>query len=366
MKVEPRDPAVDAERPLVAVTLGDPAGIGPEIVVKALTDPEVYRVLRPVVIGDRGAVERARALVPDAPAVRMVADPAEGAYAPGTLDLVDLANVPADLPLGRVQAAAGRAAYQFIERAVAWALAGKVDAVATAPIHKEALRAAGVPHIGHTEIFAELTGSPEPLTMFEVAGIRIFFLTRHVPLRDALDLIRKDRIVATARAALAHLRALGLAEPRLAVAALNPHAGDGGLLGREEIDEIAPAVEALRREGHRVAGPVPADSVFHLARQGAFDAVLSLYHDQGHIAAKSMDFEGTVSVTLGLPFIRTSVDHGTAFDIAGTGKANAVSMKRAILTAGELARRWATHGSAARAAAGSTAVGPTATVERGG
>lgn len=337
MTTDPQIPTPAAGRPLVAVTLGDPAGIGPEIVVKALADPEVYRVLRPLVIGDRGAVERARALVPGAPAVRVVADPADGTYTPGTLDLVDLANVPAGLALGRVQAEAGRAAYQFIEGAVAWALAGQVDAVATAPIHKEALRAAGVPHIGHTEIFAELTSSPDPLTMFEVAGIRIFFLTRHVSLRQALDLVRKERIVTTARAALGHLRSLGSAEPRLAVAALNPHAGDGGLLGREEIEEIAPAVEALQQEGHRVAGPVPADSVFHLARQGAFDAVLSLYHDQGHIAAKSMDFEGTVSVTLGLPFIRTSVDHGTAFDIAGTGKASAVSMKRAILAAGRLA-----------------------------
>ena len=325
------------DRPLVAITLGDPAGIGPEIVVKALMDEEVYHALRPLVIGDRSVVERARRLIAGAPAVRVVADPAEGLYTPGTLDLVDLANVPPDLALGQIQAAAGRAAYQYIERAVAWARTGRVDAVATAPIHKEALRAAGVPHIGHTEIFAELTGSPDPLTMFEVAGIRIFFLTRHVSLRQALDLVRKERIVATARAALGHLQALGIAAPRLAVAALNPHAGDGGLLGREEIEEIAPAVAQLQQEGHRVLGPVPADSVFHLARQGAFDAVLSLYHDQGHIAAKSMDFEGTVSVTLGLPFIRTSVDHGTAFDIAGTGKASAVSMKRAILAAGRLA-----------------------------
>ena len=331
--MDPKD-----QRPLVAITLGDPAGIGPEIVVKALAEPSLFDEVRPLVIGDRSAVEQARTLVPGAPAVRVVKGPEEGLYTAGTLDLVDLANVPPGLVPGRVQAEAGRAAYQYIEQAIRWGLEGRVDAVATAPIHKEALRAAGVPHIGHTEIFAELTGSPDTLTMFDVAGLRIFFLTRHVSLRQAVDMVRKDRIVATVRTAVAHLEAMGVAQPHVAVAALNPHAGDGGLMGREEIDEIIPAVEELRSQGYRVTGPVPADSVFHLARQGAFDAVLSLYHDQGHIAAKSIDFERTVSVTLGLPFIRTSVDHGTAFDIAGTGRASAVSMSEAIRAAGRLAR----------------------------
>ena len=209
-------------------------------------------------------------------------------------------------------------------------MAGKVDALSTTPINKEALKAAKVPYIGHTEILADLTKSAEPLTMFQTHELRVFFLTRHLSLLDACKAVTRDRVLRHIRRCSEALGCLGISEPRLAVAGLNPHGGEHGLFGHEEDAEIAPAVEAARREGYRVDGPKPADSVFYFALKGAWDAVLSLYHDQGHIATKMVDFERTISLTLGLPFLRTSVDHGTAFDIAGTGKASATSMIEAI------------------------------------
>lgn len=217
-----------------------------------------------------------------------------------------------------------------------YALAGEIDAMATAPINKESIRLAGSHHIGHTELIADLSGSNEPLTMFWVRGVRIFFLTRHLSLRKAIDAIRNSRIVETVFVIDKLLKDIGIRRPRIAVAALNPHASDGGLVGDEEEDELIPAVKELQEKGINAVGPVPADSVFHQAFSGKYDAVLSLYHDQGHIAAKTVDFYGTVSATLGLPFIRTSVDHGTAFDIAGKGIADSKSMEEAIKAAVDL------------------------------
>lgn len=321
--------------PRVAVTLGDPAGIGPEIVLRAVADPRVQSRVVAVVVGDAWVLQRAAQVT--GVTVPFAAD--------GPVRLIDLANVDHRLQWGRVQASAGAAAGQFVERAVQEALARRVDALATAPINKEALWRAGYRYPGHTEMLGALTGRPDPLTMFlvRVPGgegrvLRIFFLTRHLPLREALDRITRERIEAILPRMDAALRRIGVAAPRLAVAALNPHAGEGGALGREEQEQIAPAVEAARQRGAEVEGPIPADAVFAQAAEGRYDAVLALYHDQGHIAAKTLDFHGTVSVTLGLPFIRTSVDHGTAFDIAGRGVARAESMIAAILAAGELAR----------------------------
>ncbi len=322
--------------PVVAVTLGDPAGIGPEIVVRALADPQVREAVRALVVGDAWVLERAMEVT----GVRL--DLGGG----GAVELVDLANVDRRLRWGRVQASAGAAAGQFVERAVQEILAGRADALATAPIHKEALWRAGYRYPGHTEMLGALTGSPDPLTMFVVRTLRIFFLTRHLPLREAIEQVRRDRIVALLPRIAAALRPLGIARPRLAVAALNPHAGEGGALGREDQEEIAPAVAEARHAGLDVEGPVPADAVFARALEGRYDAVLALYHDQGHIAAKTVDFYGAVSVTLGLPFIRTSVDHGTAFDIAGRGVARADSMKAAILLAAALATQMAWAGTA--------------------
>jgi 4-hydroxythreonine-4-phosphate dehydrogenase len=318
--------------------MGDPAGIGPEIVVKALADPQPYSACRPLVVGDSGILRQALAVCHGQAAIRAIHEPAQGTYEPGTIDLIDLRNVDVSaLELGQVQASCGRAAFEYVERGAQLALAGAVDALATAPINKAALEAAGIPHLGHTEILASLTGTSDPLTMFEVRGLRIFFLSRHVSLRVACDLVTKARVLDYVRRSVEALRRLGVTQGSIAIAGLNPHGGEAGLLGTEETAEVIPAVEEARRLGYDVAGPIAADSVFHLGLQGHYAAVLSLYHDQGHIAAKTLDFERTVAITNGLPFLRTSVDHGTAFDIAGTGRASAAGMIEAILLAARYA-----------------------------
>ena len=321
-------------RPVVAVTLGDPASIGPEVVVKALAEADLGAVCVPVVVGDRRVVARALSTTGVALEVVPVERPGAATGVPGRVEVVDVPAYGIDgIAWGRVQAPAGRAAYESIVVAIDLALAGEVDAVATAPVSKEAFRAAGVSQIGHTEIFAERTGTTEPLTLFETKGLRIFFLTRHLSLAEALRQVKAERVLATLRGAARALRTLGVAAPRIAVAALNPHGGEHGLFGDEEGRELVPAVARAREEGIDASGPFPADSVFWHAAEGRFDAVLSLYHDQGHVAAKMYDFERTVSITCGLPFLRTSVDHGTAFDLAGTGRASATSMAEAIRTA---------------------------------
>ncbi|HEY3248143.1 MAG TPA: 4-hydroxythreonine-4-phosphate dehydrogenase PdxA [bacterium] len=322
--------------PTIGITIGDPAGIGPEIVVRAVVDPTVQQSVRTVVIGDAWVLDRAMS----ATGVRVDFSPS------GPVALVDLGNVDHRLQWGKIQATAGAAAGQFIERAVDEARAGRIDALATAPLNKEALWRAGYRQLGHTEMLGDLTGTPDPLTMFLVRNLRIFFLTRHLSLREAIEQVTAERIAGILPRIDASLRALGFPTPHIAVASLNPHAGEGGALGREDLDAIAPAVSAAREAGLHVDGPIPADSVFAQALDGRYDAVLSLYHDQGHIAAKTLDFHGSVSVTLGLPFIRTSVDHGTAFDIAGKGIARADSMIAAILAAGDLTRRIQTAGRA--------------------
>ena len=326
--------------PVLAVTMGDPAGIGPEITVKALLAPEVHEFARPFVIGDADVLEQALQVCGLSAPLHRIARPAEARFAPGEIDVLDLGIVTPDrLEIGKVQAAAGATAFAYIRRSIEVALAGEADAVVTGPINKEALRLARVPYIGHTEIFANLTSAREEMTMFTIGELKIFFLTRHVSLLEACRLITRERVLAGIEKSMRALRQLGITEAHLAVAGLNPHAGDDGLFGHEEIDQIAPAVAEARRRGLTVSGPVPADLVFHFARLGRYDAVLSLYHDQGHIAVKMVDFDRTVSVTLGLPIMRTSVDHGTAFDIAGTGKASAVSLIEALRVGARYAGR---------------------------
>jgi len=317
--------------PLIAITLGDPAGIGPEITVKALADPKLYEHCRPVVIGDSAVLQRALSLCNSSQHLRIITDPEQGSYQPGTIDLIDLRNLDlSSLQWGIVQPHCGRAAYQYIEKAVQLAMSGQVHAVATTPINKEALQAAQVPHIGHTEILAELSQSHDPLTLFEVRGLRVFFLSRHVSLRQACDLVTKDRVFQYIVRCAHALRQLGITTGTMAVAGLNPHCGEHGLFGNEEVIAVEPAVKMAREQGYQVVGPIGADSVFHQALHGQYNSVLSLYHDQGHIATKTLDFERTISITLGLPFLRTSVDHGTAFDIAGKGLASPVSLTEAI------------------------------------
>jgi 4-hydroxythreonine-4-phosphate dehydrogenase len=327
-------------RPRIAITMGDPAGIGPEIVLKALEDREVLAASRPLVVGDLGVLEETRAFCGSPGKILVVTDPEDGKYTSGKVDLVDLGNVDLDsLKMGIVSAMCGHAALEYVDKAVELASAKKVDAVVTGPINKESLKAAKVNFIGHTEILAARTGVHDPLTMFQVHGMRVFFLSRHVPLRKACELVTKQRVLKYIRRCSEALQELGVAEGILAVAGLNPHSGEHGLFGDEEIKQIEPAVQAARRQGYRVVGPVPADSVFHQTHQGKYSAVLALYHDQGHIATKTLDFEKTISITLGLPFLRTSVDHGTAFDIAGSGKASEVGIKEAILLAANYVRR---------------------------
>jgi 4-hydroxythreonine-4-phosphate dehydrogenase len=319
------------QRPLIAIPMGDPNGIGPEIVVKAIADPAVYRQCRPLVIGDAWCLARAMQVCGLSLYIHTVNTPDECLYQEGFINLVDLAHADlADLVPGTVQALAGRCALDYIQEAARLAMAEQVDALATTPVNKESLRAAGIPHIGHTEILADLTGTADPLTLFETSGLRVFFLTRHVSLRQACDLVTRDRVAAAIRRCLEALRSLGADSGTLAVAGLNPHCGEHGLFGDEELREIMPAIADCQAEGCKVTGPVSADSVFHLARTDRYAAVLSLYHDQGHIATKTLDFERTISLTLGLPFLRTSVDHGTALDIAGQGVASPVSMLEAI------------------------------------
>ncbi len=325
-------------RPVVALTLGDPASVGPEVVVKALASGGLHEACVPVVVGDRRIVARALATTGVWLEVVPVVRPGEATGRPGLVEVVDVPAFGFDgIEWGRVQAAAGRAAFESIRVAIDLALAREVDAVATAPVNKEAFRAAGVSQIGHTEIFGERTSTADPLTLFEVKALRIFFLTRHLSLAEAIRRITTERTLDVLRRAAAALGTLGVTAPRIAVAALNPHGGEHGLFGDEEERELAPAVAAARARGIDAHGPLPADSVFWHAAEGRFDAVLSLFHDQGHIAAKMYDFERTVSITCGLPFIRTSVDHGTAFDLAGSGRASAVSMVEAVRAAARYA-----------------------------
>lgn len=326
------------EKPIIAVTMGDPAGIGPEIVAKSIADKATYDVARCIVIGDKKVMEKAIKIVGADLKVNVVESPADGDYSYGVINMIDLDNIDMSrFEYGKINAMCGQAAFDYIKKSIEITMDKQADAVATTPINKESLHAAEVDFIGHTEIFGALTGTADPLTMFETNGLRVFFLTRHKSLRDMLDDIKKDRIIDYVERCTDALIRLGVKEGTMAVAGLNPHSGEHGLFGWEEVKEIAPAVEELKERGFNVAGPVPADSVFHQAAQGRFNSVLSLYHDQGHIATKTLDFDRTISITNGMPILRTSVDHGTAFDIAGKGIAGAVSMEEAIRLAAKYA-----------------------------
>lgn len=323
---------------VIAVPMGDPAGIGPEIVLKAMSTSAVQNVAICLVIGDRQVLEEVMRFCHIFLKINEIEHPEQCLDQQGVMNLMNMKNVDlSDLELGKVSGMCGRAAFAYIKKSIQLAMKSQVDAVATAPINKESLKAGHIPFIGHTEIFAELTTTEDPLTMFEVHGMRVFFLSRHVSLRKACDLVTKDRIIDGVRRCTQALEQLGVTEGTLAIAGLNPHSGEHGLFGGEEMTEIQPAVGELQGMGYDVVGPVSADSVFHLALQGRYNAVLSLYHDQGHIATKTLDFEKTIAITNGLPFLRTSVDHGTAFDIAGQGIASPVSMIEAIMLANKYA-----------------------------
>lgn len=303
----------------IAVTMGDPCGIGPEIVLKAAADPEIRKLCNPFIVGNR------KILLRTAKHLNIQLDDSFWAENIYNIDGEDI--LPEEI--GTVCAKAGQMAFDCIKAATELASKTDVHAVATAPINKESLRAAKVPYIGHTEIFGALTGVTDPLTMFETLGLRVFFLSRHVSLREACSMVTKPRLLDYIYRCTDALKGIGISDGKMAVAGLNPHSGEHGLFGSEE-DAIYEAVAEAAEHGYKVEGPVSADSVFHMAKIGRYNSVLSLYHDQGHIATKTLDFERTIAITHGLPFLRTSVDHGTAFDIAGKGIASAVSMKEAI------------------------------------
>lgn len=326
-------------KPIIAVTMGDPAGIGPEISVDALMDPLVYEACLPLVIGSRVMLEKAARILGKELSVRLIDDPRAADDAHGVIHLIESGSYEEELLVfGQVQELAGRMAYDWIRKSIELGLAGKVDGVATCPINKQAIKLAGIKQAGHTEIYQELTGSPYALTMFSCHKLRVFFLSRHMSLIDACRFVTKDNTLEMLVLVDKELRRIGYQRPLIAVAALNPHGSDEGLFGHEEKDALIPAIAEAQALGINAIGPVPADSVFHIGKSGAYDAILSLYHDQGHIATKTLDFEKTVTLTFGLPFIRGSVDHGTAFDIAGKGKASAVSLVEAIKVTAEYAR----------------------------
>lgn len=312
----------------VAVTMGDPAGIGPEIVVKTFADPGFATPA--IVIGDVSLLSRAVRLLDRPIEVRRIERPDEARPGTGVLDVIVASDLPTDLPVGKVDPRAGAAAFGYVEVAIKLALSGDVSAIATAPIHKTALKAAGIHYPGHTEILAHLTGTQDYAMMLFNDELRIILVTLHVALRDAIDGLSVEMELKTIRLADRAVRQLGIEAPRVAVAGLNPHAGENGLFGQEDVEIVAPAIAKARAEGIDASGPWPGDTVFMQARQGRFDIVVAQYHDQGLIPIKYLGIDQGVNVTVGLPFIRTSVDHGTAFDIAGTGKANHTSLKIAI------------------------------------
>lgn len=335
-------------RPVLGVTMGDPAGVGPEIIARAAAEPRVVGVSRPVVIGAAAVMAEALRLVGSPLALRAVTDVADCRWADGTLEVLDPGELDLDaLPRGRVSAAAGRAAYACIERAVALAQAKAIDAIVTAPINKEALAAAGLTYAGHTEILAALSGTRDFAMLLLGPGLRVIHVTTHVALRRVPELVTRERVLRTILLAQRALESLGQPRGRIAVAGLNPHAGEEGLFGDEEGSAIRPAVEAARAQGLDVTGPWPADTLFARARGGEFDIVVAMYHDQGHVPVKTLGFRydettrrwtglSGVNVTVGLPFLRVSVDHGTAFDRAWQGTANHESMVEAIEVAARM------------------------------
>lgn len=331
------------QKPIIGITMGDPASIGPEITIKALCNERVYGICRPLVVGDLAVLQEATK-IPGIPQVAFnaVQSVAQAEFKPGVLDVLDLgAAAPGEFPRGAVSAKAGDAAFQYVKKVIALAMAGQVNATVTNALNKEALNLAGHHYSGHTEIYADLTGTKKYTMMLADGPMRVVHVSTHVSLREACDLVKKERVLEVIRIANRACQDMSIAEPRIGVAGLNPHSGENGLFGREEIDEIIPAVQAAQKEGILADGPVPPDSLFPKVRGGWYDIAVAMYHDQGHIPLKVLGFvynreRGVwdavkgVNITLGLPIIRTSVDHGTAFDQAGQGTASAASLVNAI------------------------------------
>jgi len=331
------------ERLIIGITMGDPASIGPEITVKALSLEEIYHKCRPLVIGDANVMEAAVRIVgKDGIKIHPVHSVDEALFEPGTIDVYDMGLVDMDqLERGKVSAMAGEAAFRYVEKVIQMALAGEVDGTVTNAFSKEAINLAGHHYSGHTEVYADMTGTKKYTMMLAHENMRVVHVSTHVSLREACERVKKDRVLEVIRIAYQACRNLGIQQPKIGVAGLNPHSGENGLFGREEIEEIIPAIEAANGEGIFAEGPVPPDTVFSKARGGWYDMVVAMYHDQGHIPLKVVGFVynqeqqkwdavAGVNITLGLPIVRASVDHGTAFDQAGQGVANELSLMNAI------------------------------------
>jgi 4-phospho-D-threonate 3-dehydrogenase / 4-phospho-D-erythronate 3-dehydrogenase len=330
---------MNTDKPRIGITLGDVAGIGPEVAVKALLEPSIEERAIPILIGEFSVVEHyVNRLVPGRK-IKVLADPGRATSDSSLIQVFDLKNINfSNVQLGKVDKQCGRAALDFISAAVDLSLQRKIDAVVTGPIHKEAAQMAGIGAPGHTEYLAALCKVPEVRMLLVVNHLRAMHITTHMSLRQALEAVKKDRILSTIHYGVKALKQLGIESGRIAVAGLNPHAGEGGMFGNEEVNEIAPAVKEAQNKGLLVVGPISPDTVFHRMNSGEFDLVIALYHDQGHIPLKLIGFDSGVNVTIGLPIVRTSVDHGTAFDIAGKLKANPESMIKAIELACLMAR----------------------------
>jgi 4-hydroxythreonine-4-phosphate dehydrogenase len=315
--------------------MGDACGIGPEICVKLFAEGLPVPAF---IIGDADALRRAASALGASLIINEIAAPAETRNKANSLDVLSLTRLPHDLPIGKIDARAGRAAYDYVVKAIDLAKTGEIAAIVTAPISKEAMKEAGLAYPGHTEILAEKSGTSGFAMMLANDELRVVLVTIHVALRQAIDLVTRKRVLHTIHLAERACRAYGIERPRIAVAGLNPHAGEGGMFGTEDENEIAPAVNDARRQGIDASGPWPGDTIFMRARRGEFDIVVAQYHDQGLIPVKYLGIEQGVNVTVGLPFVRTSVDHGTAFDIAGTGKADPASLRYAFDQAVRLAQ----------------------------
>jgi 4-hydroxythreonine-4-phosphate dehydrogenase len=338
-------------KPTIAITMGDPAGIGPEIVAKTLADPETYRICNPVVVGDGHAMQMGIEVAKQSLKINTIENPAQAEYRQGTIDLIDLHNIDPDkIEMGKPAAMTGAASAEYVIYAADLALTGEVDAIVTAPLNKEAMQMGGYNYPGHTELLAEKSGTSDYAMMLATGNLRVIHATTHIPFREIAEHLTTERIYTTIHIAQEVCLNLGIDDPRIAVAGLNPHSGDGGIFGDEEERIIMPAIEKARAEGLNVDGPVPPDTVFGKAAGGQYNIVVALYHDQGHIPVKLLGMKydeaagkwasvSGVNVTLGLSFIRTSVDHGTAYGKAGRreGTANPESLKEAIQYAVQMA-----------------------------
>jgi 4-hydroxythreonine-4-phosphate dehydrogenase len=327
-------------KPVVGITMGDAAGVGPEIILKSLANAEMYEISNPLVIGDSKILERAKSFVNSELSIKPIKAEQlnDITYKYGVVHCLDLNLLPADLPIGQVSPEAGHAAFEYLAAAINMAKEKRIDAICTAPLNKEALQKGGHMYPGHTEILADLTNTKDYSMMLSAPNLRVIHVTTHVGIIDAVKMINPERVYHVLKLAHNTLQKAGIESPKIAVCGINPHAGENGLFGYgEEEEKVVPGVEKAQAEGIHAIGPLPADTLFFRAVRGDFDIVVAMYHDQGHGPVKVLGLDAGVNITVGLPIIRTSVDHGTAFDIAGKGIADEKSLMEAMRQAVELA-----------------------------